>query len=120
MSKYIDGFVFPIAANKLDEYWRLSEAVAEVWKKHGAIEYVEYLGDDMEREGTRSFTDAIKPRADEVIVFGWVVFASREARDIANKKVACDKQMAELIDTFNVEFDANRMLYGGFRHPNLT
>ena len=118
MANYIDGFVFPIAENQLEEYWRLSDAVADVWKEHGALDYVEYVGDDMTLEGTRPFADAVKPKANEVIVFGWVVFASREARDIANRKVADDKRMAEIIESFDVDFDAQRMLYGGFRHRN--
>ncbi|MGS2720210.1 DUF1428 domain-containing protein [Paraglaciecola aestuariivivens] len=119
MSNYIDGFVFPIAQKHLDEYWRLAKAVAEVWKEHGAIDYFEYVSDDMQLDGTRSFIDAVVPKPDEVIIFGWVVFESREARDLANKKVASDIRMSTLIDTFKVEFNAERMLYGGFRHPSF-
>ena len=52
---------------------------------------------------------------DEAIVFGWVVFESREARDLANEKVASDPRMAELINSSNSGFDAERMAYGGFR-----
>ena len=115
MAQYIDGFVFPIPRDRVNEYKRVAEAVAEIWKEHGALDYLEYVGDDMNREGTRSFTDLVAATEDETIVFGWVVFDSREARDLANEKVAADPRMADLIDSSNSGFDAKRMAYGGFQ-----
>jgi uncharacterized protein YbaA (DUF1428 family) len=119
MAHYIDGFVLPIPRDRLNEYKRVVEAVAEIWKEHGALDYLEYVGDDLILEGTRSFTDLVAATEDETIVFGWVVFDSREARDLANEKVAADPRMADLIDPLidpsNPVFDAKRMAYGGFR-----
>ncbi len=115
MANYIDGFVFPVSRDRLSDYKRLAEAVAEIWKEHGALDYCEYVGDDMNLEGTRSFTDVVAATEDETIVFGWVVFESREARDLANEKVASDPRMADLMDSSNSGFDAKRMAYGGFR-----
>ncbi|MBT8078765.1 MAG: DUF1428 domain-containing protein [Gammaproteobacteria bacterium] len=115
MAHYIDGFVFPIARDRLEDYRRLVEAVAEVWKEHGALDYREYVGDDMVLEGTRSFTDLVGVTEGEAIVFGWVEFASREARDLANEKVAADPRMVDLMSSSNSGFDAERMAYGGFR-----
>jgi len=115
MAHYIDGFVLPVSRNRLDEYRRLVEAVAEIWKEHGALDYREYVGDDLIFEGTRSFTDLVAATEGEVIVFGWVVFESRGARDLANQKVAADPRMADLIKSSNSGFDAKRMAYGGFQ-----
>ena len=119
MAQYIDGFVFPIHRDHLTEYKRVAEAVAQIYKEHGALDYLEYVGDDMNREGTRSFPDLAVASEDETIVFGWVVFESREARDLVNKKVEADPRMedliAPLIDPSNLIFDANRMAYGGFQ-----
>lgn len=115
MPNYIDGFVHCIPRDQLDEYKRLVAAVAEVWKEHGALDYWECVGDDLHLEGTRSFIDLVNATKDEVILFGWVVFDSREARDLANKKVAADPRMEELMAASNVEFDAQRMVYGGFQ-----
>jgi len=115
MAHYIDGFVLPIPADRLDDYKRVVEVVAEIWKEHGALDYREYIGDDLRLEGTRSFTDLVVATKDEAIVFGWVVFDSREARDRANEKVAADPRMPDLIDSSNSGFDAKRMAYGGFR-----
>ncbi len=115
MAHYIDGFVLPVPRDRLNEYKRVAEAAAEIWKEHGALDYCEYVGDDLKLEGTRSFTDLVAATEDETIVFGWVVFDSREARDLANEKVAADPRMADLIDSSNSGFDAKRMAYGGFQ-----
>ena len=115
MANYIDGFVFPISQDRLNEYKRLAETVAQIWKEHGALDYFEYVGDDMNLEGTRSFTDMVVATENETIVFGWVVFDSRETRDLANEKVAADPRMVNLIDASNSDFNAKRMVYGGFQ-----
>lgn len=115
MAHYIDGFVLPVSRKRLDKYKRLVEAVSEIWKEHGALDYREYVGDDLMLEGTRSFTDVVAAAEDEVIVFGWVVFESRAARDLANEKVAADPRMANFINSSNSGFEANRMAYGGFQ-----
>jgi uncharacterized protein YbaA (DUF1428 family) len=114
MAQYVDGFVFPVPSDRLNEYKRIAETAAEIWKGHGALDYCEYVGDDMRLEGTRSFTDLVAAGEDETIVFGWVVFDSREARDLANEKVAADPRMTELMESSDSGFDARRMAYGGF------
>ncbi len=115
MSHYIDGFVFPTANDRLDDYRPLAEAVADIWKEHGALAYYEYSGDDMTLDGTCSFVDVLSASENETIVFGWVVFESREARDRANKKVSTDPRMEQLITSVDSGFDPERMAYGGFR-----
>lgn len=115
MADYVDGFVFPVPRDHLDEYQRLAEAVASIWKEHGALDYREYVGDDLYLEGTRSFPDCVAASDVEAVVFGWVVFESREARDRANEKVAADPRVAELMAASASGFDASRMVYGGFR-----
>ena len=119
MAQYVDGFLLPIPRNRLSDYQRVAEKVADVWKEYGALEYCENVGDDLNREGTLAFTNVVDANKDEVIIFGWVVFESKQARDLANKKVAADPRMVELIEPLiepeNPVFDAGRMAYGGFR-----
>ena len=119
MTNYIDGFVLPVPRNRLNEYKRAAEAVAEIWKEHGALAYFEYVGEDLKLEGTRSFPEFVGAKDDEAIVFGWVVFDSREARDLANERVGADPRMTDLIDPLidpaRMVFDAKRMVYGGFQ-----
>ena len=73
----------------------------------------------MHLEGTKSFTDVINIKEDEAIVFGWVVFPSKEVRDLANQKVSQDPRMATLVEPLinpeKLVFDASRMVYGGFK-----
>ena len=115
MSDYIDGYVFPIPRDRLDEYRRLVEAVAQIWIEHGALDYREHVYDDLTFEATRSFTDLAGVTGDDAIVFGWVAFDSREARDRAHEKVAADPRMTALMNSSDSGFDAGRMFYGSFR-----
>ena len=119
MPNYIDGFVFPIAKAHLEEYKTVAEKVAEIWKEYGALSYLEFLGDDLQVEGTASFTKTVEVKENEQLIFGWVVFPSKEIRDEANKKVPQDPRMETLVkpllDPEKMIFDANRMLYGGFK-----
>lgn len=119
MTQYIDGFVLPVPRIHLNEYKSVAEKVAEIWKEYGALAYFEYVGEDLKLEGTRSFIEVVDLKEDEVIVFGWVLFPSKEARDLANKQVPNDPRMAELVapltDPKGLIFDAERMVYGGFR-----
>lgn len=119
MTHYIDGFVLPVPRDHLDIYREVVEKVAEIWKEHGALDYSEHVGDDADLEGTLSFNDLANAKADEAVIFGWVTFESREARDLANERVAADPRMADLIepltDASRPIFDAERMVYGGFR-----
>ena len=129
MGNYIDGFVLPIPRIYLKEYKSVAEKVAEIWKENGALEYFEYVGEDLKLEGTRSFVELLDLKASEVVVFGWVVFPSKVIRDEANKKVPVDSRMTELvaplIDPKRLIFNPERMFYGGFQplvesHKNKT
>ena len=119
MQQYIDGYVFPISTDKLSVYKEVVKKVAEIWKEHGAINYTENIYDDLSIEGTRSFVDVLASKENETIIFGWIIFESRDARDLAHKKVAEDKRMAEIVspltDKTDPIFDAERMAFGGFK-----
>ena len=114
--KYVDGFVLPVAKERMADYQTIVEGAAKIWKEHGALEYWECIGDDLGTEkGTGSFAEMTGATEDEDVIFGWVVFESREARDAANEKVATDPRMDELMDPENPIFDFKRMAYAGFR-----
>lgn len=119
MTDYIDGFVLPIPKVHLEQYQKVAQSVAEIWKEYGALSYFEYVGDDLTLEGIRSFIEATDANQDEVIIFGWVVFPSKEVRDQANAQVPNDPRMSELVnplvDPSRLIFDASRMVYGGFK-----
>lgn len=119
MKNYIDGFVLPVPSIHLDEYKKVAEKVAEIWKEYGALAYFEFIGDDLFLEGTKSFIETVAAKDDEEIVFGWVVFPSKAVRDLANKKVPLDPRMTALVAPLTnpkrLIFDGSRMVYGGFR-----
>lgn len=119
MTNYIDGFVFPIPGKYIAEYKKTAEKVAEIWRDYGALEYYEFIADDLLLEGTKSFIETVNAKEGEEIVFGWVVFPSKEVRDSANKKVPTDKRMTDLVTPLThpekLIFDASRMVYGGFK-----
>lgn len=119
MSLYVDGFAFPIQETQLKAYTSIAEQVAYIWKEYGALEYFECVGDEMHLNGTRSFSEAIKPKEGEVVIFGWVMFPSKEMRDKAHQLVPEDPRIPDLMKALRkpdqVIFDAKHMLFGGFK-----
>lgn len=115
MKRYVDGFVLPLRKDRLADYEAIAETASKVFKEHGALEYWECVGDDLKIEGTGSFTDMTKAKDDETVIFAWVAYESREARDAANQKIMADPRMAELMNPDDPVFDCQRMAYGGFK-----
>ena len=118
MSNYIDGFILPVPRTHVKEYQQVASQVAEIWKEHGALDYFEYIGEDLKLGGTRAFPEALGAGSEEVSIFGWVVFESKNSRDRINKLVISDPRMEDLVgsltDPNRLIFDARRMVYGGF------
>lgn len=87
---YVDGFVLPVPKDKLDAYRKLARKAGKIWKEYGALEYVECVADDVQPGKLTSFPQAVKLKPDEVVVFSWIVYASRAQRDKINAKVMAD------------------------------
>jgi len=115
MDHYIDGFIIPIPKARLEEYRVMAEKAAKIWKEYGALDYWECVGDDMEVQGTSSFPQLANLAPDEVVIFSWIVYESKEARDAVNAKVFADPRCNEMMDESNPIFDCKRMACGGFR-----
>jgi uncharacterized protein YbaA (DUF1428 family) len=115
MGRYIDGFVIPVSKARIEDYRRVAEKSALVWKEHGALDYWECVGDDLTSPGMVSFSQLAGAGPDETVIFAWVVFESREHRDRANEKIMADPRLQEMIDKDKPLFDYQRMAYGGFR-----
>ena len=117
---YIDAFAFPIAEEHVVEYQKVAQQVAEIWLEHGALTYQEFVGDELQMPGIRSFNDALNLEEGETVVFGWASFVSKKQRNEANKKVRMDSRMGPLVgplmDPSRLIFDAKRMVFGGFKH----
>ncbi|WP_411847588.1 DUF1428 domain-containing protein [Roseibacillus persicicus] len=114
MSQYIDGFIIPVPKDKIEDYLAAAQQSAVVWKEHGALEYRECVGDDLEVEDQIPFPRLANANPDETVVFAYAVFASKEARDEANKKIMTDPRLEKMCEEVGKIFDFKRMAYGGF------
>lgn len=109
---YVDGFIVPVPKSKLEDYRKMAELGARIWKKHGALDYKEWVADDAPYGELTSFPRAVQTKDDEIVVFSYIVYESREQRDEINKKVMADPEMD--MEPGNMPFDGKRMIFGGF------
>ena len=112
---YCDGFVLAVKRENLEAYRAMAEKAGEVWRKHGALEYREWVADDVKPGKVTSFPQAVKLKPGEVVVFSWIVYSSRRDRDRINKAVMADPRLAEMMDPKKLPFDGKRMFWGGFK-----
>src|SRR4051812_25348865 len=108
---YIDGFVIPVAPGKKEAYRALAKEAAQLFIEHGAQRVVECWGDDVPHGKATDFYRAVDASDGENLVFSWIVWASREARDEGSRKVMADPRMQPGPD---MPFDMKRMIFGGF------
>ncbi len=110
---YVDGFVVPVPKTKMGEYTEFSKKASKLYKDRGALSYVECVGDDVKPGKVTSFPQSVKLEADEVVVFSWITYNSKEDRDRINKAIMDDPQMKEMGE--HMPFDGKRMFMGGFK-----
>ena len=115
MSRYVDGFVLPVPVAKLAEYRRVARLAGQVWREHGALEYIECAADDVKPGKLTSFPQSVKLKRGETVVFSWIVYKSRKHRDQVLAKVMQDARLARMMDPKKMPFDAKRMFWGGFK-----
>lgn len=111
---YVDGFVLPVRKDRLADYRKLARKAGRIWREHGALHYVECVEDDVKPGKWTSFPQSVKLKADEVVVFAWIVYASRRARDRVNAAVMKDPRLAGM-DPKTLPFDGKRLIFGGFK-----
>ena len=116
MSRYVDGFVLCVPKKNLPTYRRIATAAGKVWMEHGALDYVECVGDDLKIKGMFSFLELAKPKAGETVCFSYISYKSRAHRDRVNAKVMKDPRMDKMMQQSKaMPFDVKRMAYGGFK-----
>ena len=96
----------------------MSRKAGRVWREHGALEYKECVADDVPMGKVTSFPQSVKRKKDETVVFAWISYKSRAHRDRVNAKVMKDPRLADMMGADNMKdmpFDAQRMIYGGFK-----
>jgi uncharacterized protein YbaA (DUF1428 family) len=109
---YVDGFVLAVPTANRAAYQKMAEDAAIVFKEYGALKIVECWGDDVPDGKLTSFPMAVKCEENETVVFSWIVWPSREVRDLGNQKVMVDPRMQSCMEM--QLFDGKRLIYGGF------
>ncbi len=109
---YADGFVVAVPAANKNAYRETAAKAAKVFQDYGATRVVEAWGDDVPEGQVTDFKGAVKAKDDEVVVFSWIEWPSKESRDAAWPKLMEDERMKP--DHANMPFDGQRMIYGGF------
>jgi uncharacterized protein YbaA (DUF1428 family) len=110
---YVDGFLIALPKKNIEAYRRMSRKAGKLWKKYGALEYRECIGDDLRIKGVASFIKSAKAKPGETVVFSWIVYKSRAHRDRVNAKVMKDPMMGAAPEP--MPFDMKRMAWGGFK-----
>jgi uncharacterized protein YbaA (DUF1428 family) len=112
---YVDGFVVPVPRKNLPAYRRMAKLAGKVWKEYGALDYKEWISDDVKVGKFTSFPRSVKLKPGETVVFAWIVYKSRAQRDRVNAKVMKDPRLADMMDPKSMPFDGKRLIYGGFK-----
>jgi len=107
---YVDGFVAAVPTANKDAYLRHAAIAAEVFKENGAAQLAECWGDDVPHGKLTDFHRAVQAKEDETVVFAWIVWPSRAARDAGHAKVMADPRL----QGEEMPFDGKRMIFGGF------
>jgi uncharacterized protein YbaA (DUF1428 family) len=115
MARYVDGFLLPISKRNVEAYRLLSQKASKIWREHGALEYRECLGDDLNVKGMVPFPRRAGCKPGETVFFSWIVYKSRAHRDRVNAKVMKDPRIARMMEGKKQPFDVKRMAYGGFK-----
>jgi len=109
---YVDGFVAAVPTANKEKYIEHARKAAPVFKKHGALKVVETWGDDVAEGKVTSLPMAVKCKPDETVVFSWVLWADKAARDAGWEKLMADPAMQP--DKNPMPFDGQRLIFGGF------
>lgn len=113
---YVDGFVLPVPEKNLKAYKAIAQKAGKIWREHGAVQYVEAVGDDLDNNWGVSFTKLAKLKPGETVFFSFIVYKSRADRDKVNAKVMADPRLQKMMKKgAPMPFELKRMAYGGFK-----
>src|SRR4029434_1916855 len=113
MAHYVDGFVIPLPKKYLNAYRRLAQKAGEVWRDHGALDFKEWVGDDLDGKMALSFPRGVTTQPCETVLFSYIVFKSRAHRNRVNAKVMKDPRLAKMMDPKAMPFHGNRCSTAG-------
>jgi uncharacterized protein YbaA (DUF1428 family) len=109
---YVDGFVAAVPTANRDKFLQHARSAAAVFKECGALQVVECWGDDVPEGKVTSFPLAVQRKAEETVIFSWIMWPSKSVRDAGMKKAMADPRMS--LETNPMPFDGSRVIFGGF------
>jgi len=109
---YADVFLIPLPKKNLAAYKKMAQLGKKVWLKHGALQYFETVGDDLNAPWGAPFSKQVKLKNGETLVAAWILYKSKAHRNAVNKKVHSDPLMNRAPP--KMPFDEKRMIVGGF------
>ncbi len=114
---YVDGYVFIVPQKNVPAYRTMARKAGKIWRKYGALDYKECMGEDLSPKGTKAlFPKMTKQKPGETVWFSYIVYKSRKHRDQVNAKVMKDPFMNDpKFKDKPMPFDMNRMAYSGFK-----
>lgn len=113
MRGYVDLYVLPVPKKLIPFYRRISTKMGKVMRRHGCLEYREFLGNDLHIKGMVSPLTLVKVKKGEVLVFAVTGFRSKAHRNQVMKRTMKDPVVKKMCQ-FPMPFDHKRMVYGGF------
>ena len=111
---YVDGFIVAVPKKNIAAYRKMSTKAGKIWREYGALDYREWIADDVKVGKLTSFPRSVKQKPSEIVVFAWITYKSRAQRDKINAKVMADPRLKSMADPKSMQFDTKRMIYGGF------
>ncbi|MFZ2101441.1 MAG: DUF1428 domain-containing protein [Oricola sp.] len=109
---YVNGMVAAVPAANKQSYIEFANQVSGIFKEHGALALVDCWGVDVPDGEMTSFPKAVQKKDDEVVIFSWVTWPSKEFANAAWEKIMADPRMSP--DANPMPFDGRRMIFGGF------
>jgi uncharacterized protein YbaA (DUF1428 family) len=110
---YVDGCLVPVPAGNKEAYRAVATKMAAKFKELGAVRVVEAWGEDVPDGKVTDYKGAVKATGDEKVVYSWIEWPSKAARDEGWKKLMADPSMQPGKET--MPFDGKRMIFGGFK-----
>src|SRR4029077_19102706 len=106
---YVDGFIVAVPKKNLQAYRRMAKKAGKIWREHGALDYREWVAEDVKVGKLTSFPRSVKLKSDETVVFSWITYRPRKQLDRINAKVMADERLKSMMVPKSLPFDTKRM-----------
>jgi uncharacterized protein YbaA (DUF1428 family) len=107
---YVDGFAVAVSRDRRAAFSAFARECDPIFIEHGATWVMDAWGIDVPDGKQTDFRRAVKAEPEEEVVFSWVQWPDRAARDAGNEKIMNDPRLAGK----DMPFDGRRLIFGGF------